>query len=217
MHIIMDNRIKELINKGFEALDDGERSYSPKDVDAAIKAFQKIRTLDPCNEVAWYQLYSIYLSEKKDMQTARHVLENVYALNPKDFKVLSILGGHFQSEKVDLEKSDYYFDLLLLYYPDKPETYSTVGYYLLTRDHERAIKMLYHAIELDKTFINPYITLVSEYKQSHDYKTAYAIAMQGLEKGVEVAGRANKSSLRYHLNEIEKKLKHLISAGESLA
>ena len=194
----MNQDIDELQKMAFDAV-------SQDKMDLAIARFKEVLSIDPCREMAWMALYEIYLHT--DIPSAYHVLETVYALMPTDFNVLNKMAGFYLRVKNDKDKAKEFFDLLQENYPNDARTYYNIGGYLLTIDHPKAMEMLHRAIELDESYILPYITLAVQYERAKEYQKAYDLLKKGYQKGDDSKpGRGSRYELKYHMNRIEKKL-----------
>lgn len=195
-------KINDLQREAFNAISQGK-------IDLAIATLQEVLAIDPCCELAWESLYICYLENKNDIQSAYHVLETVYSLKPTDFKVLFRLGDFYLRIKNDSQKANEYYDSLLKYYPNDARTYHYIGGSLLSTDHPRAMAMLHHAIELDESYILPYINLSFQYEKAGDYQKAYSLLKEGYLKGdrSETPGRGSWYAIKYHLERIEKIVK----------
>lgn len=199
----MDNDINTLLRRAFADMNNDQ-------TDDAILALKEILQIAPTNEIPWTALYESYLYDKKDKTAAYNVLEKVYSLIPTDFNILFAIGVYFEQEEINLRKSDYYFDLILKYHPNEAEANHYVGGSLVSRDSQKDIQkgllLLHKAIEIDRSYIAPYITLAYMYNKMGEHNKAYALALQGCLNGKEVQGRGSINGLGRSMERIAKKI-----------
>ena len=183
-------------------------AVSQDKMDLAIARFKEVLSIDPCREQAWMALYDIYVHT--DIPSAYHLLQTVYALMPTDFNVLSKMASFYLRVKNDREKAKEYSDLLLKTYPSDARAYYIVGGNLLSVDHPKAMEMLHRAIELDESYILPYITLAVQYERAKEYQKAYDLLKKGYQKGDDSKpGRGSRFELKYHMERIENRIRNL--------
>lgn len=210
----MDKDIDTLLRRAFADMNMNQ-------TDDAILALKEILQIAPTNEIAWTALYESYLYDKKDKTAAYNVLEKVYSLIPTDFNILFAIGVYFEQEEINLRKSDYYFDLILKYHPNEAEANHYVGGSLVSRDSQKDIqkglRLLHKAIEIDRSYIAPYITLAYMYNKMGEYNKAYALALQGCLNGKEVQGHGSINGLGRSMERIAKKIVNCTNINDELS